>query len=106
MIIRTAKGSFSATTFAALADWQAEMQGSLASVEIGSSAVDMCDAETAEDMAAAVLAELEDVIDCLRVDAGAAGDIEQVQLCVNALDGDVAALEACCAVICDAAAQD
>lgn len=105
MILHTAKGSFSAATFAALAAHQEEFQGACASIEIGEYVVDVDACETADEMAAAVLVDLDDVIECLRVDAGAAGDLEQVQLCENALDGDSAALEACCAVLCDAAAQ-
>ena len=106
MTIATAKGSFSATTFAALAAWQATMQGAFASVEIGGHSVNVIDADTAEDMAALVLADLTPAIEMLQDEAIGAGDSEQVRLCAVALGGDIAALEACCAVFFDAAAQD
>lgn len=105
MIIRTAKGSFSASTFAALAAWQAERQGAFAAIEIGGHSVDVGSAESAEDMAAIVLEDLADVIETLRDEAGAAGDAEQVHLCDLAINSDIEALEACCAALCDAAAQ-
>lgn len=106
MTIRTAKGSFSAATFAALATHQDEMQGSFPAVEIGEYTVDVDGAETAEDMAASVLADLIHSIEMLQDEAIGAGDSEQVRLCAAALSGDIAALEACCAIFCDTAAQD
>lgn len=106
MTIATAKGSFSAITFAALADWQATMQGAFASIEIGGHSVNVIDAETAEDMAALVLEDLTRAIEMLQDEAIGAGDGEQVRLCAAALGGDIAALEACCAVFCDTAAQE
>lgn len=106
MTIATTKGSFSSTTFAALAAHQDEMQGSFPAVEIGEYTVDVDGAETAEDMAALVLAELTPAIEMLQDEAIGAGDSEQVRLCAAALGGDIAALETCCAVFCDAAAQE
>ena len=41
----------------------------------------------------------------LRIEAGAAGDEEQVELCDRALDGDRWALAKCAVVIFDALAQ-
>ncbi len=113
MIIRTAKGSFTASTFAALAAWQATMQGAFASIEIGDLTVDVSDVddtseENAEDYAARVEADPDVIaaLQALRDEAAAAGDTAQVALCDAALNRrDTSALEDCIAVLCDAAAQ-
>ena len=107
MIIRTAKDTFSASTFAALAAHQQELQGAFASIEIGEYTVDVSASDdTAENYARMVLEELTDAIDRLAVEAGMAGDTEMVRLCAGARFCNVPALEACCAALCDAAAQD
>lgn len=108
MIIRTAKDAFTASTFAALARHQANLQGAFARIEIGGHTVDVADSDdTAEDYAARTLEEISDALEALRDEASAAGDAEQVRLCDLALNTDIEALEACCAVICAAAdAQD
>lgn len=107
MTIATAKGSFSAATFAALAAWQTEMQGSGATIEIGNYVVDVqYSDDTAEDYAALVFDEIDGAIHTLGAEATEAGDTEQANLCDAAMKGDIAALEACCAVFCNASAQD
>ena len=104
MIIRTAKSSFSASTFAALAAHQAEMQGAFASIEIGDHSVDVDGADSADDMALIVRSELSDVFQTLADEAGAAGDEEMMRLAQEAIDtGSVRSVEACCAALCDAA---
>lgn len=106
MIIATAKGSFTAATFAALASWQAQMQGAFASIEIGEHSVDVSDAESADDMALLVRSDLSSVFQVLADEAAAAGDTELAALALDAIDtGSVRAVEACCEALCDAAAQ-
>lgn len=104
MILRTAKSVFTASTLAALAAHQDEMQGALPAIEIGDVTVDVDACETADDMAAAVRAELSDAIEALREEAAQAGDAATVADC-DAAGADIAALERVCAVLCDAAAQ-
>ena len=104
MTIRTAKGSLSASTFAALASWQREMQGAFPTIEIGEYTVDVDACETAADMAAAVREELADAIEDLRDEAALAGDAQTAADC-DAAATDIAALERVCAVLCAAAAQ-
>ncbi len=102
MTLHTAKGSFSASTFAALADWQDRMQGAFASIEIGEHTVHVDGAETAEDMALIVRSELSDVFQTLADEAAAAGDQALAVLALEAIDiGAVSAVEVCCATICD-----
>ena len=110
MTIRTAKGTFTATTFARLAAWQAEMQGAFAAIEIGNYSVDVSDVDdtsedNAEDYADRVGSDPEIVvaIESLRAEAATAGDDQQVALCDRALGGDALALEDCCAALCAAA---
>lgn len=103
MTIITAKGSYSASTFAALAAWQAKMQGAFASIEIGAHSVDVNGAESAEDMALLTRAEMSDVFQILADEAAAAGDQTLAVLALEAIDtGSVRAVEACCNAICDA----
>jgi hypothetical protein len=105
MTLHTAKGSFSASTFAALAAHQNEMQGAFASIDIGSHSVGVDGANTAEDMALIVRSEMADVFQTLADEAAAAGDQALAVLALEAIDtGDVSAVAACCAAICDAAA--
>lgn len=114
MIIRTAKGSYTAPTFAMLASWQAEMQGAFASIEIGHLSVDVSDVDdTSEDNAEDYTARVEsdpdviEAIEALRTEAAAAGDTAQVALCDAALArSNTSALEDCIAALCDAADQD
>lgn len=106
MTITTAKGSYSASTLAAMATiavWHAEMDGAFASIEIGARSVDVTDAESAEDMALLIRANLSDVFQTLADEAAAAGDDEMAALALDAIDtGSVRAVEACCNAICDA----
>lgn len=106
MTIHTAKGSYSASTFAAMATiavWHAEMQGAFARIEIGAHSVDVTGAETAEDMALLIRAEMSDVFQTLADEAAAAGDQTLAVLILEAIDaGSVHAVEACCSAICDA----
>jgi len=114
MTIATAKGSFTATTFAALAAWQAEMQGAFASIEIGHLTIDVSDVDdtsedNAEDYAARVESDPDviEALEALRAEAAAAGDAAQVALCDAALTrSNTSALEDCIAALCDCAAQD
>jgi hypothetical protein len=103
MILRTAKGSFSADTFAALAAHQFEFQGACPAIEIGWFSVDVDSAESAEDMAEIVRADstIIEAIQVLSVEAQIAGDAAMVALCERTLRPDIEALEACCAVICE-----
>lgn len=106
MTIRTAKSSFSASTFAALAAHQAEMQGSFAAIEIGEHAVDVSNvSDTAECYYDTATDELAEAISALRVEAAQAGDMATVADC-DAADTDIGAMERVCAVLCDAAAQE
>ena len=105
MILRTAKSTFVASTFAAMAAHQDEMQGSFASIEIGEHTVDVDACETADEMAAAIREDLADVIDAVRDEAALTGDAQTVTDC-DAATTDIAALERVCAVLSDAAAQD
>lgn len=96
MIIRTAKSSFRASTFAALAAHQDEMQGAFPAIEIGEYTVDVDGAETADDMALLVRSELSDAFQLLADEAAAAGDTEMAALALSAIDtGSVRAVEAC-----------
>ena len=104
MIIRTAKSSLAASTFAALAAHQDEMQGAFADIEIGDYTVDVDACETAAEMAAAVREELSDAIEDLRAEAAQAGDAQTVADCDDAAT-DIAALERVIAVLVAAAAQ-
>lgn len=114
MIIRTAKGSYTAPTFAMLASWQATMQGAFASIEIGHLTIDVSDVDdtsedNAEDYAHRVESDPDVIgaIEALRAEAVAACDSVQVALCDAALTRrNTAALEDCIASLCDAAAQD
>lgn len=104
MQIRTAKGTFRAATFAQLAAWQAEMQGAFAAIEIGDYSVDVDGAETADDMALIIRAELADAFRRLADEAALVGDDEMAALALEAMDtGTVRAVEACCEAICAAA---
>lgn len=106
MILRTAKGSFSANTFAALAAHQDEFQGACPAIEIGEHTVDVDGAQSLDDMALLVSADLSPVFQVLSDEAGAAGDDAMCAIAMDAiLTGGVRAVEACCAAICDAAAQ-
>jgi len=104
MILRTAKGFYSADTFAALAAHQAEYQGAFAVIEIGKHTVDVDACEIDEDMAGAVCADLSDAIETLRDEAASVGDAATAADC-GAAGTDIAALERVCTVLCDAAAQ-
>jgi hypothetical protein len=112
MILHTAKGSFAANTFAALAAHQAEFQGACPAIYIGWFSVDVDAAESAEDMAEIVRADptIIEALQVLSVDAQIAGDAAMVGLCERTLRPDIEALEACCVVICgidaDAAVPD
>lgn len=114
MTIRTAKGSFSAATFAALAAWQATMRGAFASIEIGRLTIDVSDVDdtsedNAEDYAHRVESDLDviEALEALRTEAAAAGDTAHVALCDAALArSNTSELEDCIAALCDAAAQD
>lgn len=112
MIIRTAKGRHTAATFAALAAWQAEMQGAYPAIEIGEHSVDVDGAETAEEMVAAVRLELAEAIEDLRTETVWSTEevwsddgVALVADC-DAASADTAALERVCAVLCDAHAQE
>lgn len=105
MTLRTAKSSLTASTFAALAAHQDELQGSFATIEIGEYTVDISStADTTECYYDAAVAELADAIESLRAEAASAGDMATVADC-DAADTDISAMERVCAVLCDAAAQ-
>ena len=103
MTIHTTQKSYDASTFAALAAHQAEHHGSYPAIQIGGHTVDVDGAETAEDMALLIRADLSDVFQTLADEAADAGDDEMAALALDAIDtGSVRAVEACCAAICDA----
>lgn len=105
MTIRTAKSSFTASTFAALAAHQAELQGAFAAIEIGEYSVDVSTvADTAECYYDAAVAELADAIESLRAEAAQASDSTAVADC-DAAATDIGAMERVIAIICDAHAQ-